>query len=165
MRSIPIAFLILVIIIANMSKVKAQTIPKELDQVELMKQFIGNWKGEFEDSTIFISENKPFASGMISNSQVITNGEIIESIAQLYGYDHETNTFIIAELKESSTVIEICSIWFTSENSGEIIITKPKDAPFRFKFEFKTSDMIVQAAIQDDKVVNEIVLERVENKK
>jgi hypothetical protein len=144
-----------------MNKTQAQTTPTELDQVDLMKQFIGTWRGEFGDSSIFICENKPFGNGIISNSQITTDGEIIESVAQLYGYDNKTNKYIIAELKESSPVIEICSAWFTSIHSGEIIITNPKDAPFRFKFEFKTQDMIVQTAIQDNEVVNEIVLKRI----
>lgn len=143
-----------------MKKTHAQTTPTELDQVELMKQFIGTWKGEFGDNSIFTCENKPFANGLISNSQITTNGEIIESVAQLYGYDNKANKYIIAELKESSPVIEICSAWFTSENSGEIIITNPEDAPFRFKFEFLTQDTIVQTAIQDNKMVNEIELKR-----
>ena len=165
MKRISIALLIALFILVNMKKIQAQTTQTKLDQVELMKQFIGTWKGEFGDNSIFICENKPFANGIISNSQIITNGKIIESVAQLYGYDNKTNKFIIAELKESSPVIEICSTWFTSINTGEIIITNPKDAPFRFKFEFKTPDMIVQTAIQDNKVVNKIVLKRIENKK
>jgi len=68
--------------------------------------------------------------------------------------------FTIAELKASSSVIEICSTWFTSANAGEIIITNPEDAPFRFKFKFKTPDLLEQTAIQDNKVVNTIMLER-----
>jgi len=146
-----------------MNKTQAQTSATKLDQVELMKKFIGNWKGEFGDNSVFTSENKPFANGMISMSRITKNGEIIESVAQLFGYDSKTDKFIIAELKESSPVIEICSTWFTSANSGEIIITNPNDAPFRFTFEFKTPDLIEQTAIQDNKVVNTIMLVRIEN--
>ena len=151
------------LILFNMNTIQAQTSATKLDQVELMKKFIGNWKGEFGDNQVFTSENKPFANGMISMSRITKNGEIIESLAQLFGYDNKTDKFIIAELKESSSVIEICSTWFTSVNSGEIIITNPNDAPYRFKFEFKTPDLIEQTAIQDNKVVNTIMLERVKN--
>lgn len=144
-----------------MSKKQVQTSETKLDQVELMKQFIGTWKGEFGDNSIFISENNKFANGMISNSSITVNGKIMESIVQLFGYDNKTDKFIIAELKESSSVIEICSIWFTSINTGEIIITNPNDAPFRYRFEFKTPDQIIQAAIKDNQIMNEILLSRV----
>ena len=78
-----------------------------------------------------MSENTQFADGIISYSHITTNGEIVESVAQLYGYDNKTDKFIIAELKESSSVIELCLSWFTSMTTGEIIITNPEDAPFR----------------------------------
>ena len=155
--------LIVLFILINMNRTHAQTTETKLDQVELMKKFIGTWKGEFGDNSVFVSENKQFANGIISNSYITTNGKIIESVAQLYGYDNKTDKFIIAELKESSSVIEICSTWFTTINTGEIIITNPDNAPFRFKFEFKTPDMIEQTAIQDNKVVNKIILKRIEN--
>ena len=155
--------LIVLFILINMNRIQSQTTETKLDQVELMKQFIGIWKGEFGDNSVFVSENKQFANGIISYSHITTNGEIIESVAQLYGYDNKTDKFIIAELKKSSSVIEICSTWFTSSNTGEIIITNPDNAPFRFKFEFKTKDMIEQTAIQDNKVVNKIILKRIAN--
>jgi hypothetical protein len=63
-----------------MSKIQAQTSETKLDQVELMKQFIGKWKGEFGDNSIFMSENKQFANGIISNSYNTANGKIIESV-------------------------------------------------------------------------------------
>ena len=141
-----------------MNKIQAQTLNTKLNQVELMKQFIGKWEGKFDDNSIFMSENKQFANGIISNSNITTDGKIIESVLQLFGYDKKTDKFIIAELKETSLVIEICSIWFTSINTGEII-TNPDNAPFKFKF--ITPDMLEQTAIQNNKVVNKIVLKRV----
>lgn len=154
--------LIVLFFLINTNGMKAQTTETKLDQVELMKQFIGTWKGEFGENSIFICENKQFASGVISNSHITTNGKIIESVAQLYGYDSKTDKFIIAELKESSPVIEICSTWFTSLNTGKIIITNPIDAPLHFEFEFKNSNTLEQTAIQDNKVVNKIILKRIE---
>lgn len=156
-----IVLLISLFIVFNMSSLQAQINPPKLDQVELIKKLIGNWKGEFGDNSIFICENKPFANGIISTSQITTNGKIIESVAQLYGYDSKADKYIIAELKESSSVIEICSIWFTSINTGEIIITNPNNAPYRFKFEFKTPDTLEQIAIQENKEVSKIVLKRI----
>lgn len=132
-----------------------------LDQGELMKKFLGTWEGEFENSTFFKNETKQFAKGFISNSQVTIGGKIVDSIAQIFGYDNKIDKFIIAELKESSPGIELCLVWFISEKTGEIVIINPENAPFKFKFEFKDLDILEQVAIQDNKIVNKIILKRV----
>ena len=157
--------LISLFILLNMNKLHAQPSELKLDQIELMKQFLGTWKGELDNNTIFMCENKQFGNGAISNSMITTDGMVVDSVVQIYGYDNKTEKFIIAELKESSPVIELCSIWFTSENTGEIIIINPENTPLRFKFEFMSPNMIEQTAIQDNKVVNKIVLKRVEENK
>lgn len=146
--------------IISINVLRSQTMDKKLDQVELMKQFIGTWKCDFDEETVFICNNKPFGNGLVCASQIVKNGDILDSITQLFGYDNKADKFIIAELKESSSVIEICSAWFSSKNKGEIVVTNPENAPFKFIFEFRTPDMIVQNAIQDGKVVNEITLIR-----
>ena len=92
--------------------------------------------------------------------EYLNTREAIEKLQVLLKANEEQ---CIAELKESSSVIEICSTWFTSANKGEIIIINPDNAPFRFEFEFKNPDIIEQTAIQDNKVVNKIILKRIEN--
>jgi len=152
-------------IILNICWMQAQNNETKLDQLKLIKQFAGHWKCELSKDTIVVGENVAFGPGLICNSQIIVNGKIINSIKQLYGYDKKTDKFIVAELIESSPVIEICSTWFTTENTGELIVTNPDNAPFRFKFEFKSPDMIVQTAIQNDKVVKEITIKRIRDNK
>lgn len=137
---------------------KAQTEKKVLNQLELMKQFIGKWKGEFGDGILFYSENKAFANGIISESRVEKDGKVLENVVQLYGYDSKTDKFIIAELKENNPNIELCEIWFTSATEGKIVITNPEDAPMNFEFEFKSDGKIEQVAFQDGKEVTRILL-------
>lgn len=163
MKSTLYTIIIVLLLLINMNRLQAQKIETNLDQVELMKKFIGTWEGKFGENSLFVCENKQFANGLISFSHITTNGETVESVAQLYGYDSRIDKFIIAELKESSSVIEICSTWFTSTNTGKIIITNPDNAPYQFTFEFKSPDIIEQTAIQDNNVVNSIILERVKD--
>ena len=141
--------------------IQAQTIANKLNQVELMKQFIGTWQCEVGKDTFLLSENVPFGSGMISSSTIVTKGDTLDSIIQLYGYDKKIDRFIVAEQIKSSPVIEICAAWFTSKNTGEIVVTNPENAPFKFKFEFKSPNVIVQTAIRDDIVVKEITGTRI----
>ncbi len=161
MKQLTKIVLITSLMIVSMNKAFSQSTETRLNQVELMKQFLGTWEGDFGNNTFYKSENKPFANGFTSNSQVTTDGKIVDSIAQIYGYDTKIDKFIIAELKKSSPGIELCLIWFTSEKTGEIVITNPENAPLRFKFEFKSPDTIEQVAIQDNKVLNKITLRKV----
>ena len=142
---------------------QAQTIDNKLDQVDLMKKFVGRWQCELGKDTVMISDNVAFGTGLICSGQIIANGKILNSVKQLYGYDKKTDKFIVAELIESSPVIEICNSWFTSQDTGELVIINPDNAPFRFKFAFKNADLIVQTAIQNDKVVKEITLTRIKD--
>ncbi len=156
-KTISIALLFFIII----DEIQAQT-SLQLNQVELMRQFIGTWKSELGKDTIFICENQSFGNGMICNSQIVTKGKNLNSVKQLFGYDKKIDRYIIAELIESSPVIEICNAWFTSKNEGEIVIINPENAILKYKFEFKSPNLIVQTAIVDNKVVKEIILTRLE---
>jgi hypothetical protein len=142
-----------------------QTADNKLNQVDLMKKFIGRWKCELGKDTVIIGDNIAFGTGLVYNSQIIANGKILNSVKQLYGYDKKIDKFIVAELIESSPVIEICTSWFTSQNTGELVVTNPDNAPFRFRFEFKNADLIVQTAIQNDTVIKEITISRIKDEK
>lgn len=111
--------------------------------------------------TFLINENKPFDTGMISYSQIITKGNVIDSVIQLIGYDKKADKYIMAELIKSSPFIEICNVWFTSSTAGEIVISNPKNSPTRFKFEFKTPDSLVQTALLDSKIVKVVKASRI----
>jgi hypothetical protein len=132
----------------------------KLDQSKLLGQFIGTWVCDFPDGTKFTCVNEIFSNGILSKSEIKKENNVLDSIVQIYGYDADIDKIIIAELKASTKLIELCSLEFRSKNNGEIIITNPKDAPFRFEFCFKSENELIQKAIQNGKVVNEIILKR-----
>ena len=158
-------FLIASFFLLSINEAETQTTLEKLNQIELIKQFIGTWKCEFGKDTIMIGEITPFGTGLVANSQIIANGKTLESVKQLYGYEAKTDKFIVAELIESSPIIEICTTWFTSKNTGEMIVTNPDNVPLQYKFEFKTPDIVVQTAIKDNKVIKEIILTRIKTNK
>lgn len=133
--------------------IQAQDFQSKLNQIELMKQFIGTWKCELGSDTFLITETKPFGSGMISKSQIFTKDIIIDSVIQVFGFDKKADKFIMAELIKSSQAIEICSTWFTSNKAGEVLVINPDKAPLKYKFEFISPGYLVQTATYDDKVV------------
>ena len=145
-----IAAIFQLIIIAG---IQAQDVQSKLNQIELMKQFIGTWKCELGRDTFLITETKPFGTGMISKSQIFTKTNVIDSVIQVFGFDKKADKFIMAELIKSSQAIEICSTWFTSNKAGEILIINPDKAPLKFRFKFKTPSYLVQTATYGDKIV------------
>ena len=153
MKTIFKSALLVIPLLLIITRLHGQAIESKLNQVELMKQFIGTWKCELGRDTFLISETKPFGTGMISKSRIFTNDNVIDSVIQLFGFDKKSDKYIIAELIKSSQTIEVCSTWFTSHNTGQILITNPDKAPLKFKFEFKSSDHLIQTATFDGKAV------------
>lgn len=160
MRLITNTLLFTLFIFTTMNKLQAQETPIKLDQVELLKQFIGSWTCDYEGGASLVIKNTPFGNGMISNSKVVNNEETIETIIQLYGYDKEKDIINVAELIKSTSDLEIINLKFISETSGEMIVTNTENAKYKWRFEFKTPDLILQQAILDDEVVKEVILSR-----
>ena len=154
-----------IIILFSIGNVAAQPKQPKLNQIELMKKFIGKWKGEAGKDTIVIAENMEFGTGIESTGQIMAGGKIIDSARQLYGYDKSIDKFIISELLKSSPFIELLAAWFTSEKSGEMVLYKdisdPEKAKYKWKFEFRSTDTIVQTALVNNKVYKEVIMSRV----
>jgi hypothetical protein len=165
MKRLRFITMIIVFLLICANGTHAQPMQTKLNQVELMKQFLGTWKGEIGKDTIIIGDNTPFGTGMDCNIQIITKNKILDSAKQLYGYDKKYDKFIIAELKKSSPVIELCVTWFTSANTGEMIlfqdISNPENAILKWKFEFKSPDMIIQTALKNNKAYKVVTTTRV----
>lgn len=147
-------------LLINIGGIKAQTVQPKLNQVELMKQFLGTWKCELGRDTFLISETRPFGTGMIARSRIFTKNIVLDSLIQLYGYDSKADKYIVSELIKSAPSVEICNTWFTTANEGEVLIINPDNAPVRFKFEFKTPDFLMQTATKDGKVVKVVTAVR-----
>jgi hypothetical protein len=144
---------------------QAQNSDARLDQLALMKQFLGSWKGELGKDTAIFGENTPFGTGMVCESRIVSRGKVLDSIKQLFGYDNKNDKFIMAELIKSSQSIEVCASWFTTNNAGEMVlyqdISNPKNAALKWKFEFKSPDSIVQTALKNNKMFKAVTITRV----
>lgn len=161
MKSFSIFILIEMFFSISINEAYAQTTQTQLNQVELMKQFIGTWECELGKRTIYRSDNKQFGTGMACIIQVISKGVIVDSVEQLFGYDANTNKFVLAELIKSSSIVEISSVCFTSEHTGEIITADPDSEKRKFNFEFITPDLIKETATLDNNIVVEMEFNRV----
>ncbi len=122
-------------LLACLSEIQAQTNPVKLNQAELMKQFIGNWKAQWAD-TVLSLECKGFGSGLESNYdyRLAGNDNIILEGRQLWGYDSKLDKFIVATLEKGKD-IWLLAFWFTSDN--KYLMTSLNDAANPDKAFFK----------------------------
>jgi len=137
--------------------VKNNDTPKELDQVEFMKQLLGTWKAEYGKDTIVIYNARPFGNGSERDITMSSKGVIINSVKQLFGYDKEMDKLIEVTLYKSSPNLIINVWWATSKTTAEGVplkdISNPENAAIKLKCEFKSPDVFILTNIINNKVV------------
>ena len=129
---------------------------KELNQVELMKQFIGAWKWDVSKDTTSIFDFKSYGTGIEGYFKYITKGKIVMEGKQLWGYDKRVDKYILSFLTKGMDV-ESYAVWFTSKNKYEWIpysdISNPENASFKFTGVFKSNDLFLETYIKNNKEV------------
>ena len=118
------ASMIIAFLMHSTFSTQAQTTQPKLNQVELMKQFIGNWKGmQGKDTIIFWTANA-YGTGFDCSVKFVIKGKIIFEQKQIWGYDRNLDKFIGAILQKGQD-IWINAWWFTSTN--DYVSTSFKD--------------------------------------
>jgi hypothetical protein len=129
---------------------------KELNQVELMKQFIGSWKGDNSKDTIVLLDMKSYGTGLETYLKCVTKGKIFLEGKQISGYDKNVDKFIMADIIKGMDIM-IYSTWFTSKNTCEFVLLKdisnPENATFKKEIEFKSPDMFLYKMIVNNNIV------------
>ncbi len=140
-------FTIAVLLIFFVKGTHAQIQQTNLNQIELLKQFIGTWKVDIAEDTTCFWEVRLFGSGLEGNIKYVTKGETINEGKQLLGYVKNTDKFIDAELIKGKE-INIFVLWFISKNKCVIYlysdISNPERATFKEELEFKTPDLFLE---------------------
>ena len=143
---------------------QAQTTQAKLNQVELIKQFIGSWKCDYAKDTLLFVDYKPYGTSLEGFKKFVTNGKIVEESKRLCGYDKDLDKYIIAEVgKEEGGWI--MAYWFTSSNKGVGVkysdISNPDRASWKFEAEFKSPDIFLNTYLINNKPVATITYTRV----
>jgi hypothetical protein len=147
---------IVIILVLFTNEVQSQTISAKLDQVELMKQFIGSWKCNIAKDTISFWDAKFYGTGLDCNYRFVTNEKVIKEGKQLWGYDRKTDKFIWS-LMDKGGDIEIYAAWFISKTKYiEILysyILSPEKTSWKCEGEFRTPDMMVETTTINNKSI------------
>jgi hypothetical protein len=143
--------------------VKYKEPSKELNQVELMKQILGTWKGEIAKDTIYIAEQKLYGTGLEGTIKTVTKGKTIMEGKAIIGYDKKSDKFIETDLIKGSDIMTF-GIWFTSKNICIEIpyeyLSNPENAPITWQYEFKSPDLMVWSYIENKKTTKSITFHR-----
>jgi hypothetical protein len=129
---------------------------KELNQVELMKQFAGTWKCNIARDTIIIAEMKSFKNGGIEGNQMwLFKDKIFFNEKFLSGYDKKSDKYIVSNIKEENPEILQMALWFTSKNICIRIpfeyISNPEQATSKMIYEFKSHDLMELTIMEKNK--------------
>ena len=147
----------IVILLLGATASQAQTTQTKLNQVELMKQYVGTWKAQIALDTAMIFDITPFGKAYEGTLNWIVKGQVINSGKWLWGYDKKRDKFIVEELWKYINPVRIDAYWFTSENTAETVplynISNPELSSSKAKLEIKSPDLIIHYFLRDNKVV------------
>lgn len=147
------------------SGILGQTTQAKLNQMELMKQWIGTWKGNIGNDTIFICECKPFNKGFELYLKNEVDGKVVIDWKTLVGYDKKNDKLIEALIFGDNPEISLFSMWFSSTNKCEEISLEdsasPDKAINKWTFEFKTPDLLIWNELVNNKTIHVYNLHRV----
>jgi hypothetical protein len=131
----------------------AQTTQTKLDQVKLMKQFLGTWKCEYAKDTTRFWDVKSFGTGFECYLKVVTKGKVVMEAKRLWGYDKRIDKYYATTLPKGMDIY-IDVYCFISKNKCKIFslydIENPDKAPVRWEIEFKSPDMFTETYISNN---------------
>ena len=143
--------------------IQAQSSQKQLNQVELMKQYIGSWKVDLSKDTTVFFNYKPFGTGLECSYKIVIKGVETEG-KQLSGYSKSIDKFIVSGITKG-TDIKLYGNWFTSKNKYVFVpysdISNPEKTSFRVDGEFKSPDLLIETHTINGKVWKTITYKRV----
>ena len=153
MKTFCLTCLIAIFQLLCINRIQAQTSPTKLDQVGLMKQFLGTWRAEYSSGDIMISCFKPFGSSMVCNNKIIHADTLIFSLMSLWGLNKNADKIIIAQIDSSYDYIIIDTCWFTSKNTlvSSKHISPDSGDTLSWRYEFKAPDLFLFSTINNTK--------------
>jgi hypothetical protein len=148
--------------------IQAQSMQTGLNQVELMKQFIGTWENKSIKDTVYTAEFKPYGNGGLEFSlRGVTLGKVWLEMKQLWGYDKKSDKVVIAGLMKGSPNIMLQSACFTSKNRFEQVpfeyANDPQKSDFIVIFDLKSPDLAIREEIVNNKSLGTETYTRVKN--
>ncbi len=165
MKRIFLTAIISVSLLIWSTRLEAQTTLTKLNQVELINQLTGNWKGDVGKDTAAFWEIKYSNVGLECNFKFVTKDKMVMEGKQLWGYDKKADKFILSSMTGMDSGTH--GLWFTSKSKFIIVplsdISNPEKASFKLESEFKSPDLFTQKSVVNNKIVKTDTFNRVKN--
>jgi hypothetical protein len=141
-----VTIIVLLLLCTNVAK--AQTTQTKLNQVELMKQFLGNWKCEISQDTLYYWDSKSYGTGIEAVYKYVTKGKVIIEGKEVLGYDKSIDKYVMMEMNSKGEDMHITPIWFTSNTKfiefPDGYKSNLEKTTHRYEGEFKSHDLCVE---------------------
>jgi len=129
---------------------------KELNQVELMKQWIGTWKCNVSKDTTAVWAETSYGTGLEGIYKFSTKGKTYMEGKEFAGYDKRIDKYIAAQMFKGKD-IEIYALWFILKNKCILLpfsdISNPEAASFRTESTFVSPDTEIDTIFINNKPV------------
>jgi len=159
MKKIYLTLIIALFFLMGENRLQAQTTLTKLNQIELIKQFIGNWKGEIGKDTTAFWEIKSNGTGIECKFKFVMKDNIILEGNQLWAYDNKVEKFIYDAGNSA--------LWFTSKNISVLVqsneMADPDRAISKLEMEFKSPDVFLQRSIVNNHIFKTDTYKRIKN--
>jgi len=156
MKTFCFSTMIVVFLLLFTNGIQAQATQTKLNQVELMKQFIGSWKVDLAKDTVLFWDAKPFGTGLECYYKTVSKEKTLMEAKQLFGYEKKTDKYVAANLVKGMD-IEIWALWFTSNNKYVITyysdISNPDKSSFKMDGEFISPNVYTETYIMNGKPI------------
>ncbi|MGZ5548656.1 MAG: hypothetical protein ACXWFZ_11980 [Nitrososphaeraceae archaeon] len=138
--------------------IQAQTSDTKLDQIELMKQCLGIWKGELAKDTIMIMNWTSYGKAIEDDYKIVTKDKILYSRKAIYGYDQKNDKIVAAAITDNSPNIDLMAIWFSSKDTANLVgyqyLSNPEKSNFKMQWILIPPDSAKRIVIYNNKVVS-----------
>ena len=145
-----------VFLLSLLNGVQAQPTTTKLNQVELMQQLLGTWKGELAKDTIMVMNWTSYGKASEDNYKVVTKDKILYSRKAIYGYDQKYDKIVVAAIADNSPNIDLMAIWFSSKDTANLVeyeyLSNPEKSNFKMQCIFIQSDSFKRIVIYNNKV-------------
>lgn len=128
---------------------------KELNQIELHKQYIGSWKVEAGKDTTFYLDIKPYGNSLEGNMKFVSKGKIVSEGKQLWDYDKTTDRFTVMELFKGMGS-KIYSSCFTSKTKCVIVESSNAMYPDNAQQKWEIEIQLPQSMVENYFVANKL---------
>jgi hypothetical protein len=156
MNSFCLSLSLAVLLFFLLNGVQAQTTTTKLNQVELMQQLLGTWKGELAKDTIMIMNWTSYGKAIEDNYRVVTKDKILYSRKAIYGYDENYDKIVAAAITNNSTSLDLMAIWFSSKDTANLVeyqyLSNPEKSNFRMQWILIPPDSAKRIVIYNNKV-------------